>query len=232
MGGSGDNCSLLILLMVAASCVVNARVTTKFGDIRGVWSRSSRGRLVTHYLGIPYARPPLGHLRFRVRCLLYHAFARLLSEGVAESFFFLERFFSKLHSIFFHILCFSVTEPPAVGWNVERDFRGYEKCPTVLSDVEEWEHDGGRRLSLSQCLRAKSERRKRGKEVESARGRKEIMMKKKGGVKNILFWINREIMFTMLHEKIYVKLWITVAAVFFAKQQVETRARLDPKVPI
>ncbi|XP_012341460.2 esterase FE4-like [Apis florea] len=61
-GNRVDNCSLLVLLMVAASC---AKVTTKFGDITGLWSRSSRGRLVTHYLGIPYARPPLGDLRFR-----------------------------------------------------------------------------------------------------------------------------------------------------------------------
>lgn len=83
-GNRVDNCSLLVLLMVAASC---ARVTTKFGDITGLWSRSSRGRLVTHYLGIPYARPPLGDLRFRVSvCFIFlgrgtEFFGKIFSNG-------------------------------------------------------------------------------------------------------------------------------------------------------
>lgn len=110
MGGSGDNCSLLILLMVAASCVVNARVTTKFGDIRGVWSRSSRGRLVTHYLGIPYARPPLGHLRFRVRCLLYH-FRSLAFRGRGREFFFFGKIFFQI-IVFFFIFYVSPWQSP------------------------------------------------------------------------------------------------------------------------
>ncbi|XP_043796963.1 juvenile hormone esterase-like [Apis laboriosa] len=72
MGGgrnSIDNCSLGLLITLVAAVATdfnwNTRVTTKFGDIKGLWSRSSRGRLVAHYLGIPYARPPLGDLRFR-----------------------------------------------------------------------------------------------------------------------------------------------------------------------
>lgn len=166
-GNRVDNCSLLVLLMVAASC---ARVTTKFGDITGLWSRSSRGRLVTHYLGIPYARPPLGDLRFRVSvCFIFlgrgtEFFGKIFSTwwvyiGVAR-----EGRMNNNNNMF-PTMSNSATEPSAVGWNVERDFRGYEKCPTVLSDVEGWEHDWRRRLSLSQCLRAKSEWRKRGMKV-------------------------------------------------------------------
>lgn len=64
-----DNCSLGVLIALATVLATgfnwDARVTTKFGDIKGLWSRSSRGRLVAHYLGIPYALPPLGDLRFR-----------------------------------------------------------------------------------------------------------------------------------------------------------------------
>ncbi|PBC26975.1 Neuroligin-4, Y-linked [Apis cerana cerana] len=64
-----DNCSLGLLIALAAAVVTgfnwNTRVTIKFGDIKGLWSRSTRGRLVAHYLGIPYAQPPLGDLRFR-----------------------------------------------------------------------------------------------------------------------------------------------------------------------
>lgn len=78
MGGgrncSIDNCSLGVLVALVAVLATGfnggTRVTTKFGDIKGLWSRSSRGRLVAHYLGIPYALPPLGDLRFRVSLLL------------------------------------------------------------------------------------------------------------------------------------------------------------------
>lgn len=78
MGGgrncSIDNCSLGVLIALATVLATgfnwDTRVTTKFGDIKGLWSRSSRGRLVAHYLGIPYALPPLGDLRFRVSLLL------------------------------------------------------------------------------------------------------------------------------------------------------------------
>nr|XP_033327391.1 venom carboxylesterase-6-like [Megalopta genalis] len=58
---------MAILFLVAASDLgaQSTRVHTKFGTIRGFWSRSTRGRLAAHYLGIPYAEPPTGDLRFR-----------------------------------------------------------------------------------------------------------------------------------------------------------------------
>ncbi|CAL7942012.1 unnamed protein product [Xylocopa violacea] len=42
-----------------------SRISTRFGTVWGICSRSARGRLVTHYLGLPYAEPPVGDLRFR-----------------------------------------------------------------------------------------------------------------------------------------------------------------------
>lgn len=87
-----DNCSLGLLIALAAAVVTgfnwNTRVTTKFGDIKGLWSRSTRGRLVAHYLGIPYAQPPLGDLRFRVSLLYSFFFFFLLAQRE-----FLEKYF-------------------------------------------------------------------------------------------------------------------------------------------
>ncbi|XP_031829887.2 esterase FE4 [Nomia melanderi] len=61
-------CTLLVcLFLVTVHClwVRGSLVRTRFGRIRGLWSRSTRGRLAAHYLGIPYAQPPVGELRFR-----------------------------------------------------------------------------------------------------------------------------------------------------------------------
>ncbi|KAK2587558.1 hypothetical protein KPH14_003687 [Odynerus spinipes] len=40
-------------------------ISTKFGLIAGKWSTSARDLPIANYLGIPYAEPPVGDLRFR-----------------------------------------------------------------------------------------------------------------------------------------------------------------------
>ena len=39
--------------------------STTSGRVRGRWYRSAAGRLFTAFLDIPYARPPVGRLRFQ-----------------------------------------------------------------------------------------------------------------------------------------------------------------------
>ncbi|XP_068985409.1 carboxylic ester hydrolase-like isoform X3 [Bombus flavifrons] len=57
---------LMVFLIVASgSHAYKAKVTTRFGQVQGLLSRSARGRLVAHYLGIPFAQPPVDDLRFR-----------------------------------------------------------------------------------------------------------------------------------------------------------------------
>ncbi|CAK9806448.1 Juvenile hormone esterase [Anthophora plagiata] len=56
---------VMFLLIVSDLEVTTTKVLTKFGPIRGLWNRSTRGRLMIEYLGIPYAEPPVGDLRFR-----------------------------------------------------------------------------------------------------------------------------------------------------------------------
>lgn len=43
------------------------RVRTSLGDIRGYYKISRHGRKYEAYEGIPYAQPPVGKLRFKVR---------------------------------------------------------------------------------------------------------------------------------------------------------------------
>lgn len=43
------------------------RVKTSLGDIRGYYKISRHGRKYEAYEGIPYAQPPIGNLRFKVR---------------------------------------------------------------------------------------------------------------------------------------------------------------------
>lgn len=38
-------------------------VTTEYGDVRGYWSEQQE---VWRFVGIPYATPPLGKLRYKV----------------------------------------------------------------------------------------------------------------------------------------------------------------------
>ncbi|XP_043603102.1 esterase FE4-like isoform X3 [Bombus pyrosoma] len=57
---------LMVFLIVASgSHAYKAKVMTRFGQVQGLLSRSTRGRLVAHYLGIPFAQPPVDDLRFR-----------------------------------------------------------------------------------------------------------------------------------------------------------------------
>lgn len=42
-------------------------VNTPLGDIAGSWRKSFDGRRFAAFEGIPYAKPPIGELRFEVR---------------------------------------------------------------------------------------------------------------------------------------------------------------------
>ncbi|KAL6433033.1 hypothetical protein ACFW04_006371 [Cataglyphis niger] len=44
---------------------IEPMVYTKWGKLRGKWSRSLQNRRVANFLGIPYALPPIGDLRFK-----------------------------------------------------------------------------------------------------------------------------------------------------------------------
>ncbi|XP_020284672.1 esterase E4-like isoform X2 [Pseudomyrmex gracilis] len=63
-----QNTCILVLFFVVTDGLLSSSeplVDTKWGPIRGKWSKSNGGRAIANFLGIPYAIPPVGELRFR-----------------------------------------------------------------------------------------------------------------------------------------------------------------------
>jgi len=68
--------SVFAVLIVILAVVYNSRqnnalppspvIDTKLGQIRGLTSLSRGGREFYEFLGVPYAQPPVGQLRFEV----------------------------------------------------------------------------------------------------------------------------------------------------------------------
>ncbi|XP_039313761.1 esterase FE4 [Solenopsis invicta] len=59
---------LVFLLSLADGLFIESDglvVNTKWGSVRGKWSKTVHNRTVANFLGIPYALPPVGDLRFR-----------------------------------------------------------------------------------------------------------------------------------------------------------------------
>lgn len=63
---------LFTLVNQIFSTLINSNVRhTMYGEVRGFISSRVSGIDVEEYLGVPYAAPPIGKLRFKVRYLLY-----------------------------------------------------------------------------------------------------------------------------------------------------------------
>lgn len=59
-------------------------VQVEEGKLRGIEKTSSHtGKQFNAFLGIPYAKPPIGDLRFKVRLVFIQSIRRV-SEGVGE----------------------------------------------------------------------------------------------------------------------------------------------------
>ncbi|KAF6204249.1 hypothetical protein GE061_002589 [Apolygus lucorum] len=62
----GSECFLLSLaLSVAVGNLQGPEVTLSLGKLRGVFQKTINGREISSFLGVPYAQPPIGELRFK-----------------------------------------------------------------------------------------------------------------------------------------------------------------------
>lgn len=64
--------TLIALIAVAYNFYVNRKILgpileTKLGKLQGIVTQSRNGQDVHEYLGIPFAKAPVGDLRFEVR---------------------------------------------------------------------------------------------------------------------------------------------------------------------
>lgn len=56
----------LVHIFVLVGCKPEILRETKYGKIKGLILKSRDGRSYHSYTGIPYAKPPIGRLRFKV----------------------------------------------------------------------------------------------------------------------------------------------------------------------
>lgn len=68
-------CFLIYLIIHVILCYVNGKtVVTEQGSVLGIPMKSRNGTIYYGYFGIPYAKPPLGNLRFQVLCYCNRTF--------------------------------------------------------------------------------------------------------------------------------------------------------------
>lgn len=69
------------LLFVAFACgSAEPEANTTFGPVRGVWLKTELGAEIAGFLGLPYAEPPVGELRFEV-LKIYWSFCGITGNG-------------------------------------------------------------------------------------------------------------------------------------------------------
>lgn len=59
-------CFLLLLVTSISWAQEKPEATTSLGTLRGHWMRSREGHLFYAFSGVPYAKPPVGDLTFKV----------------------------------------------------------------------------------------------------------------------------------------------------------------------
>lgn len=71
--------ALVVLRCVECKrCSDNPVVYTSYGKVRGSYNASRHGRMFMSFRGIPYAQPPIGQLRFKVK--LSHSYSEWLGS--------------------------------------------------------------------------------------------------------------------------------------------------------
>lgn len=64
----------LTVLITYAGCLPDlkhAKLSTKYGEVIGLMEKSRGGREYYSFRGIPFAKPPVGDLRFKVTKILF-----------------------------------------------------------------------------------------------------------------------------------------------------------------
>ena len=78
---------LLVMVSVAAGVTAaeGSLVDTDDGRVAGIVEKSVKGRNFNSFYGIPFARPPVGQLRFKVRCKLLYFRSRYVTFDVVTN---------------------------------------------------------------------------------------------------------------------------------------------------
>jgi carboxylesterase type B len=69
-------CELCVLLTTIIAALADELVVLKHGSLKGHRLTSRKGRDIFAFQGIPYAKPPVGELRFKVCSQVVHVLPR------------------------------------------------------------------------------------------------------------------------------------------------------------
>lgn len=61
---------IVVLHLMTIILIDGLQISTPQGEISGIIKKTSSGREIQSFLGIPFAKPPIGELRFKVSALL------------------------------------------------------------------------------------------------------------------------------------------------------------------
>jgi hypothetical protein len=120
-------------------------VTTNYGKVQGIISLSRDGRQYSEYLGIPFAKPPVGQLRFEVSLTITTAFFKVKYKYNSD--------FRWLKYAYFVFLIV-----PSEAREMGRRFGCFKKRCRMLAveSLFRWYPGRSRRLSLLKHFHARS----------------------------------------------------------------------------
>lgn len=82
---------LFVLTLASAACISSPEVTTHSGRLRGRYVQTRDNRTVQAFLGVPFAQPPVGSLRFEVRYMCTRVnLAKFKCSACLESLIYLQ----------------------------------------------------------------------------------------------------------------------------------------------
>jgi carboxylesterase type B len=73
---------LALLLTTIATALADDLVAINHGSLKGHRLTSSKGREIFAFQGVPYAKPPVGELRFKVRSQVLSVFSRRMKKTI------------------------------------------------------------------------------------------------------------------------------------------------------
>lgn len=68
---NSSSLKVIILSLLSLKIVIAEIISTPQGDIQGIIKKTVNDNEIQAFLGIPFARPPIGDLRFKVRLLFF-----------------------------------------------------------------------------------------------------------------------------------------------------------------